>query len=162
MKGCRINPWSGNPTSLKAKNPKHKKKTPNSSPIREPRYEMIKPQNKMKNYRAEETNCETEHHQKLTIQNQEKKIEETWLKVKLKTQKQDLEVNAVLREKKKSFKANRGVNGRLGYKGSFWVMEMFCIKNGAGVLCFVSTCQNSLLQTDTDFVCKLYLSKIDF
>ena len=26
MKGCRINPWSGNPTCLKAKNPKHKKK----------------------------------------------------------------------------------------------------------------------------------------
>ena len=26
MKGCRINPWSGNPTCLEAKNPKHKKK----------------------------------------------------------------------------------------------------------------------------------------
>ena len=60
MKGCRINPWSGNPTCLKAKNPTHKKK--NSSPIREPRYEMIKPQNKMENYRAEETNGETKHH----------------------------------------------------------------------------------------------------
>ena len=54
----------------------------------------------MENYRAEETNGETKHHQKLTIQNQEKRIEETWLKVKLTTQKQDLEVNAVLRERK--------------------------------------------------------------
>ena len=43
-------------------------------------------------------------------------------------------------ERKRSFKAIRGVNGGLGCKGSFWVGEMFCIKNGAGVLCFVSTC----------------------
>ena len=82
MIGCRINPWSGNPTCLEAKNPKHKKKKNNSlireprqemikpqhkkkknnSLIREPRQEMIKPQNKMENYRAEETNCETLHH----------------------------------------------------------------------------------------------------
>ena len=57
MKGSRINPWSGNATCLEAKNPKHKKK--NNSLIREPRQEMIKPQNKIENYRAEETNCET-------------------------------------------------------------------------------------------------------
>ena len=39
-----------------------------------------------------------------------------------------------LRERKKSFKAIRRVNGGLGYKGHFWVMEMFCITNGTGVL----------------------------
>ena len=39
-----------------------------------------------------------------------------------------------LRERKKSFKAIRGVNRGLGYKGRFWVMEMFCIMNGTGVL----------------------------
>ena len=39
-----------------------------------------------------------------------------------------------LRERKKSFKAIRGVNRGLGYKGRFWVMAMFCIMNGTGVL----------------------------
>lgn len=37
------------------------------------------------------------------------------------TQKQDLEVNAVLREREReAFKAIRGVKGGMGCKGSFW------------------------------------------
>ena len=39
-----------------------------------------------------------------------------------------------LKERKKTFKAIRGVNGGLGYKASFWVMEMFCIMNVTRVL----------------------------
>ena len=42
-------------------------------------------------------------------------------------------MNAVF-GRKKSFKVIRGVNGGLGYKGSFWVTEMFCIMSGTGVL----------------------------
>ena len=59
-KGAGSIPGQGTPHALRPKTQNIKKK--NSSPIREPRYEMIKPQNKMENYRAEETNGETKHH----------------------------------------------------------------------------------------------------